>query len=61
MKELTVTETNAVNGGVASLIYWAIRGGIYVYETYTATQIACAAGVAAGAAVTIAAAVDDGE
>lgn len=59
MRELTVSETADVNGGVASLIYWAIRGGIYVYETYSATQVAYAAGAAAGAAVTVASAVDD--
>lgn len=59
MRELSVSEINEVNGGVASLIYWAIRGGIYVYETYSATQIAYGAGAAAGSVVTLAAALDD--
>ena len=48
-----------VNGGFGSLIYWGIRGGIYLYRTYSATQLATGAGFAAGAGVTIAAELDE--
>ncbi|MFS1702360.1 bacteriocin [Aestuariibacter sp. GS-14] len=59
MTELNEKELTQVNGGFGSLIYWGIRGGIYLYRTYSATQIATGAGFAAGAGITIAAEMDD--
>ena len=59
MKVLNEQDMQQVNGGFGSLIYWGIRGGIYLYRTYSATQLATGAGFAAGAGVTIAAELDE--
>lgn len=59
MRELNVVEVKEVSGGVASLVIWAVRGGMYLYRTYSATQIGFGIGFVGGTGITVAAELDD--
>lgn len=56
MRELSVEETEAASGGLVPAVWGAFVAYNYITAAYTTTQIAYAAGVAAGAAVAVAAA-----
>lgn len=58
MRELTVGETEQAAGGIIPAIAAGFMAYNYVVATYSATQIAFAAGAAIGLTATVAAATD---
>jgi hypothetical protein len=58
MRELTATEVQSVDGGIIPAIAAGFMAYNYIVATYSATQIAFAAGAAIGGAAVVAAAAD---
>lgn len=56
MRELSAAETEAASGAIVPAVYGAFVAYNYITAVYTTTQIAYAAGVAAGAGAALAAA-----
>ena len=58
MREMDLNDIGAVDGGIIPAIYAGFVAYNYIVATYSATQIAFAAGAAIGATATVVAALD---